>query len=179
MRVMEPPVENIPVLTIQDPLAASGAVVLDCRPPLLPVSMDIIGVDLSAIRVPAVLAGVDVLPHEREPLFGGGGLAWINLSGAGTDVEDERPTPVGSPWPVVDGAVPLSAPSCVDMELTHVFLEVVVLLAMVTPVVDSEGESTMTPPLRSTQYPRFRSCLWLCRILWRRLLLLSRQRGVQ
>ena len=29
--------------------------------------------DLSAIRVPAVLAGVDMLPHEREPLFGGGG----------------------------------------------------------------------------------------------------------
>ena len=29
----------------------------------------------------------------------------------GTDVEDEWPTPVGSPSPVVDGAVPLSAPS--------------------------------------------------------------------
>ena len=34
VRVMEPPVENIPVLTIQ---AAAGVVVLDCRPPLLPV----------------------------------------------------------------------------------------------------------------------------------------------
>ena len=69
---MEPPVENIPVLMIQDPLAAAGAVVLDCRPPLLPVSMDISGVDLSAIRVTAVLADVDVLTLEREPLFGGG-----------------------------------------------------------------------------------------------------------
>ena len=38
VRVMEPPVENIPVLTIHDPLAAAGAVVLDCRPLLLPVS---------------------------------------------------------------------------------------------------------------------------------------------
>ena len=37
VRVMEPPVDNVPVLTIQDPLAAAGAVVLDCRPPLLPV----------------------------------------------------------------------------------------------------------------------------------------------
>ena len=37
--------ENIPVLTIQDHLAAAGAVVLDCRPPLLLVSMDISGVD--------------------------------------------------------------------------------------------------------------------------------------
>ena len=41
VRVIEPPVENIPVLTIQDPLAAAGVAVLDCRPPLLPVSMDI------------------------------------------------------------------------------------------------------------------------------------------
>ena len=38
----------------------------------------------------------------------------------GTDVEDERPTPVGSPSPVVDGAVPLSTPSGVDMELAQV-----------------------------------------------------------
>ena len=48
VRVMESPMENIPVLTIQDPLAAAGAVVLNCRPPLLPVPMDISGVDLSA-----------------------------------------------------------------------------------------------------------------------------------
>ena len=73
VRVMESPVENIPVLTIQDPLAAVGVVVLICHPPLLPVSMDISGVDLSAIRVPAMSADVDVLPPEREPLFGGGG----------------------------------------------------------------------------------------------------------
>ena len=48
MRVEKPAVVSVPVLTIQDPLAAAGAVVLDCRPPLLPVSMDIKGVDLSA-----------------------------------------------------------------------------------------------------------------------------------
>ena len=35
-----------PVLTVQDPLAAAGAVVFDCRPPL---SMDMSGVDLSVI----------------------------------------------------------------------------------------------------------------------------------
>ena len=45
VRVEEPAVVTIPVFTIQDPL---GAVVLDCRPPLLLVSMDISGVDLSA-----------------------------------------------------------------------------------------------------------------------------------
>ena len=46
VRVMEPPVVNIPVLMIQDPLAAAAEVVLDCRPPLLPVSMDVSGMDL-------------------------------------------------------------------------------------------------------------------------------------
>ena len=74
---------NIPVLTIQDPLAVAGAVVLDCRPPVLPVSMDIRGIDLSAGRLPAASAGVDVLFPGREPLSnGGGGLAGIDLSGA-------------------------------------------------------------------------------------------------
>ena len=58
---------------------------LDCRPPLLPVSIDISGVDLSAIRAPAVSAGAVVLPPERELLFGGGGggLTWFDLSGVG------------------------------------------------------------------------------------------------
>ena len=81
MRVMEPPVVNISVLMIQDPLAAVGAVVLDCHPPLLPVAMDVSGMDLSEFRTPAVMTDVNVLPLEREPLFGGG-LAVINLSGA-------------------------------------------------------------------------------------------------
>ena len=75
--------ENVPVLMIHDPPAAAGAVVLDCRPPLLPVSIDISGVDLSEILIPAVVADVDVLPLERETLFDGGGLAGIDLSGAG------------------------------------------------------------------------------------------------
>ena len=82
VRVEEPAVVSIPVLTIQDPLAAVGAVVLDCRPPLLTVSMDIRGVDLSAGRLPAVSAGMDGLLPGRELLSnGGGGLIGINLSG--------------------------------------------------------------------------------------------------
>ena len=77
MCVMEPPVVNLLVLTMQDPLAAAGAVVLDCRPPLLPVSMDIRGVDLSAGWLPAGSAGMDVLLHGYEPMSsGGGGTCW-------------------------------------------------------------------------------------------------------
>ena len=68
VRVEELAVVNVPVLTIQDPLAAAGAVVLDCRPPLLPVSMDIKNNNLLAVS-----AGMDVLLPGREPLSNGGG----------------------------------------------------------------------------------------------------------
>ena len=74
--VEEPAIVSVPVLTIQDPLAAVGAVLLDCRPPLLPVSMDIRGVELSAGRLPAMSAGMDGLLPGREPLSNGGGTCW-------------------------------------------------------------------------------------------------------
>ena len=109
---------HYPVLTIQDPLAAAGAVVIACRPPLLPVSMDIRGVDLLAGRLPAMSAAMDGLLPGRRPLSnGGGGLIGTHLSGAwcdsfggppGTDLEDECPTPVGSPLVAVDECMPLS-----------------------------------------------------------------------
>ena len=77
MCVEEPAVVNVPVLTLQDPLAAMGAVVLDCRPLLLPASMDISGVDLSTVRFPAMPAAMDGLLPGREQLSsGGGGTCW-------------------------------------------------------------------------------------------------------
>ena len=74
VRVEEPAVMSVPVLTLQDPLAAVGAVVLDCRPSLLPVSMDISGVDMSAVRLPAMSAAMDGLLPGREQLSTGGDL---------------------------------------------------------------------------------------------------------
>ena len=63
----------------------------------------------------------------------------------GTDLEDELPTPVGSPSPDEDKSVPLSMSSGVDLELVRALLEVGVLPAMVTPIVDPEVGSAMTP----------------------------------
>ena len=57
----------------QDPLAAAWAVVFDCRPPLMPVLMDITDIDMSTIRSSVLFAGSDVIPPEREQSFGGGG----------------------------------------------------------------------------------------------------------
>ena len=47
IRVMESPVRIAPRLTVQDPLAA--AVVLDCRPPLLPGVMNVTVMDMAEI----------------------------------------------------------------------------------------------------------------------------------
>ena len=113
--------------------------------------MDISGGDLSVGQLPAVLAGMDVLPHEREPSSSGGDLIELiypSLGVAppvdpGTDLEDERPTPVGSPSLGVDKSVPLSATSGMDLELARALLEVGVLLVMVTPIVDPEVGSSM------------------------------------
>ena len=140
---------------MQDPLAAAGAVVLDCHPPpppppLLPVSMDIGGVDLSAIRAPAVSAGAGVFPLEREQLFGGGGggdlldlicpeLGVTPLVDPGTDVEDEWPTPAASPVSVVHGVAPLSTQVDMDVELCRVFQDVGAQPEMVTPLVTQRG----------------------------------------
>ena len=136
---MESPVQNVPVLTVQDPLAAAGAVVLDCHPLLLPVSMDISGVDLLAIRAPAVFAGAGVLPPDREQLFGGGDLLSLICPELGATPLVDPGMDVASLVPIVNGVAPLSAQADVDIELCQVFQDVGALPEMVTPIGDPEG----------------------------------------
>ena len=67
---------------MQDPQAAAGAVVLDCHPPLLPVSMNVSGADLSAIQSPTMAAEADaaagaVVLDCRPPLL----TVSMNVSG--------------------------------------------------------------------------------------------------
>ena len=70
---METPVRIAPHLTIQDPLAAAGAVVLDCHPQVLPGAMDVSGTDLAEIRSMSRAGVATAVPPEREQSFGGGG----------------------------------------------------------------------------------------------------------
>ena len=89
-------------------------------PPLLPVSMDIIDVDLSAIRTSTMSAGAGAFPPEGEQSFVGGGgdllslicpeLGVTPLTDPGTDLEDELPTLATSPVTVDHGAAPRSTP---------------------------------------------------------------------
>ena len=147
VRIMESPVQNAPLLTVYDPLTVAGAVVLDCSPPLLPVSMDISGVDLSAIRASTMSAEAGAFPPEREQSFVGGDLLSLicpelgvtPLTDPGTDLEVELPTLAASPVTVDHEATPLSAQADVDIDLVRVFEDVGTLPAMVTPLSDPEG----------------------------------------
>ena len=59
------------------------------------------------------------------------------------DLEDERPTPVGSPLSAVDECMPLSPRSGMDVEVVHALLEV--FPEMVTPIVDPAVGFSITP----------------------------------
>ena len=66
-----------------------------------------------------------------------------------TDLEDYMPTLVGSPSPDDSRPVLGSTSSGVDLELALALLEIGVLPAMVTPIVDPYVGSSMTP----AEYP--------------------------
>ena len=110
---------------------------------------------MSVGRLPAMSAAMDGLLSGREPLSNGGGgdllglicpgLGVTPLVDPGTDLEHERPTPVGSPLAAVDECMPLSPTSGVEVEVARALLEVGVLPPMVTPIVDPAVGFSLTP----------------------------------
>ena len=157
VRVVETLVRDLPVLTLQDPSDVQGAVVYDCRPPLLPVSLDLSGIDPVSGLSTIISASVIVPPRvDGLPISGGGGgsnalvvpeLGVAPLEDSGTDLEDELPTPDGSPS--TDAVQPEVGPAHqgVDLELARALLELGVLPPMVTPIVDPVVEPAVTPAL--------------------------------
>ena len=69
------------------------------------------------------------------------------LEDSGTDLEDELPMPDGSPS--TDASKPVLGPTSpgVDLELVRALLELGVLPAMVTPIVDPVVGTSATPAL--------------------------------
>ena len=63
-----------PRLTEQDPRMAVGAVVFDCRLALLPVSLDVSGIDMRAVRPSIPPAQSVVVPPVHKQQFGGADL---------------------------------------------------------------------------------------------------------
>ena len=74
--VMEGSVGKLPVLTIQDPSDVQGAMVYDCRPPLLPVSLQLSDIGPLSGRPTVVSVSVAVPPWEDG----------LTISGVGSDV---------------------------------------------------------------------------------------------
>ena len=70
---MDTPAQIAPRLTEQDPRMVAGAVVFDCHPALLPVSLDVSGIDMRAVRPSIPPAKSVVVPPVHEQQFGGGG----------------------------------------------------------------------------------------------------------
>ena len=96
---------DLPILTLQDHADAQGAVVYNCRPPLLHVSLQLGDLGAFARMRPKASASVAVPPWEVGPsvsdvdsnmvVFPELGVA--PLIDSGTDLEDELPTPDNSP----------------------------------------------------------------------------------
>ena len=140
-RIRETPRRIAPRLTEQDTLAAAGSMVFDCRPQVLPGAIDVSGTELAEIRSMNRAGVATAAPPKREQSWGGDLLSLIcpelgvaPLVDPGTDYEDELPTPAGPPA-VVDQEM--------DSELQKVFIDVVSLPTMVTPVSDMDGTLRM------------------------------------
>ena len=152
MRVMSGSVSDLPILTLQDPADAQGTLIYDCRPPLLPVSLQLCDLGPLPVRRPAVSASVAVPPWgEGQSIDEMGSdlvvfpeLGIVSLIDSGTNLKNKLPTPDDSSVSVavrpVEAALPEVCPAPkgrIDLELAKALLDVSVLPMMVTPIVDS------------------------------------------
>ena len=140
-RLFPEAVENGPFLTEQNPAEMVGETVIDCRPSLLPVSIPLSG--LSPDTVSGARSCVSSRPSEET------GQSIMNMytneitisriigfdwGEAGTDLEDEMPTPDSSPTRIVVPAIPpvgtadpFGQGDGFDMDLAKVMCDVSVL----------------------------------------------------
>ena len=138
-------------MTVQDASDLKGAVVRDCRPPLLPVSLRLKEIGPSPLCRPVTSASLAAPPPEDSVVIGGAspeGVAIPELGVApsddrGTDLEDEFPTPVvpmlasdSSPEGVRLSGVSVTPPEDSDSELEDELLHVSALPAIVSPLVE-------------------------------------------
>ena len=157
---------NVPILTEQNLAEMVGESVFDCRPPGLPVSIPLSGFS------PAMISGArDCTSHQQLEessrsimnmdtneisISGIIGFPWND---SGTDVEDELPSPVASPDPIMstplapaDSSDPFGRGVNYDLDLADVFRDATVLPSLVTPLEDTEATvagtaATYDPPV--------------------------------
>ena len=163
---------------------------IDCRPSLLPVSIPLSGLSPETISgardcvsyLPSEETGQSIMNMDTSEISINRivGFAWND---AGTDVEDELPTPASSPNQIVVPAIPPAGTDdpfgrgeSFDLELAKVICEVSVLPSLVTPLLEVETSECATvadyappavPPvesvLESPDYtvPEDSGCSWM------------------
>ena len=105
VRVMGESVGDLPILSIQDPSNLQGTIVYNCLPPLLPVSLQLEDIGPLPLRPTVVSANLAAPPREDGMAVSGVSqegvaipeLGVAPLADSETDLEDELPTPDGSP----------------------------------------------------------------------------------
>ena len=148
---MSEAVGELPILTIQDPTDLVGASVVDCRPPVLPVSIPLSALSPRTVENARGASGFNPSRTEGQSIMDMDtneisisrivGFPWND---PGTDVEDELPTPASSPVQCTTPAVmtgesggPLELGDNFDLDLAKVLLDISVMPAMVSPIEDS------------------------------------------
>ena len=130
-RVTNAPPQTASRITEMDPEMVAAAVVLDCHPALLPVSLDVSGIDMPVVRSSGPLAKTDVArPSYEQPCKGVDLLSLIcpelgvaPLFDPGTDVEDELLSPVVSLMVIGHGVALLPEQVEEDVDLAQVLAE--------------------------------------------------------
>ena len=155
-QILDTPARIAPRLTEQDPRMAAGAVVFDCRPALLPVSVDVSGIDMLAVRSAIPPAKPVPVPPKFEQQFGGGGADLLDYIGpelgvtplldSGTDLEDELPSPDVSPMVISHGVAVLPVQVEEDVDLAQILAEFGTLPAIVTPIHDPQEYRPLEAP---------------------------------
>ena len=166
VRILEESVGDLQALTAHNPLDLQGAIVYDCRPPLLPISLQL--KDIGLLPLHRTLPSASLAAPSQEDSMAIGGVSpngWVvpelgvaPLADSDTALEDKLPEPGYStilPDASLDGVRPpggCSAPQdLVDLELEKALLCVSAIPAMLSPIEepvisDSVAPSTYTEP---------------------------------
>ena len=157
----EPVGVESPTLTVQDIPDQTGAIIYDCRPPLLPVSLRLKDIGLLPRTRPVASASLAAPPPEDSMVIGGGpeGVAIPELGVAppddsGTDFQDELLTPeesmvIGgtSPEGVVIPELGVASPDDSGTDLEDELLSISPLPPIVSPLTEPDETLPVSPSL--------------------------------
>ena len=145
-----------------EPSGCGRETVFDCRPSVLPVSIPLRGLSPGTIAEaresrsfrPSEETGKSIMDMDTNEITINR-IVRFDWDEAGTDLEDEMPTPVSSPVQIVAPVIPLVGPvdpfgrgDGFDFDLAKVMCDVSVLPSLITPL----ENSGVPPPSRVAEY---------------------------